>query len=189
MASTSYLTLKRAPAASVALAEQRLQELQRRQMQLQRQKELQDQRQAELDEARDSELQTHRTVVAARRRAGLTAGSPSTGGKQHALGVKNESASDAEHVDSKVRSGVEDIGDNGQSASDGPVGLGVNTVRAKGTAAMTTMTTLTPARSAAIQRLRSQYKLNDVTHRAQPYFHLLKECHPFYFHGCVPPRG
>jgi hypothetical protein len=44
---------------------------------------------------------------------------------------------------------------------------------------------LTPARSAAIMRLRGQYWLNNITQRPQPHFHLLKECHPFYFHGCV----
>jgi hypothetical protein len=42
---------------------------------------------------------------------------------------------------------------------------------------------LTPARSAAIRRLRSQYDLNSITSKPQPYFHLLKECHHCYFHG------
>ena len=42
---------------------------------------------------------------------------------------------------------------------------------------------LTPARHAIIGRLRLKYGLDGIVSKAQPYFHLIKECHPFYFHG------
>ena len=56
---------------------------------------------------------------------------------------------------------------------------------AAGTSGPLSSMTLTPARSAAILRLRAQYGLDAITTQPQPYYHLLKECHPCYFHGCV----